>query len=390
MVVVALGRNPRMMALLPPPMADPDPEKKSTRHRPGRRHRRRRAGPKTPAQEPGTPTYVGLHPEEATRISIFSYDSRQFETVTTDSVRDCLRFQNPGRPTWLHVTGLRETDKIASLGQGFGMHPLLIEDALNGNGRSKLDQDADWLFLTLRLLRLEPSDGRIEDQHLALYAAPNLILTFCEAPTGVFAPVLQRLREGSGRLRGMPVDYLLWSLLDAVTDHYFVLIDALDARLEKIDESLEDGADQVEIHELHHARADVIALGRKIRPMREIVSQLSHSDSPLLTEPTRIFFRDLYDHAIHAIDQIDDLRELSSSVRDFFLASVNNRLNGIMKVLACISAVFLPLTFLAGVYGMNFDLLPETSWRYGYLFFWFVCALIVAGMLWFFRWMRWL
>jgi magnesium transporter len=345
---------------------------------------------KPPAQEPGTPTYIGLHPEVAMRIEAFSYDTQHFETLTAEEVSACQRFQHPGRPTWLHVAGLREAEKIAALGQGFGLHPLLVEDVLNGNGRSKLDQDDAWLFITLRLLRLDPADEHVEDQHLALYVAPNLVLTFCESPTDVFAPVVQRLRDGTGRLRALPVDYLLWALLDAVIDHYFLVIDALEARLERIDEGLEDGADRVEIHELHHARADVISLSRKLRPMREITSQLSHSDSPLLSNATRIFFRDLYDHAIHAIDQTDDLRELSNSVRDFFLASVNNRMNEIMKVLACVSAVFLPLTFLAGVYGMNFDVLPEKSWRYGYLLFWIACAAIVAGMLWFFRRMKWL
>jgi len=371
-------------------MADRAPEKKTLRYRSVRRARRNRAALKPPAQEPGTPTYAGAHPEVATRFEIFSYDPQRAEILTTDAIGECARFQHPARPTWIHVTGLRETDKIAALGQLFGLHPLLIEDVLNGNGRSKLDQDDSWIFLTLRLLRLDPADGHIEDQHLALHASPNLILTFCETPTEVFAPVVQRLREGTGRLRGMGIDYLLWALLDAVIDHYFVIIDAFDARLERIDEGLEDGADRIEIHDLHHARADVISLSRKIRPIREIISQLSHSDSPVLSESTRIFFRDLYDHAIHAIDQTDDLRELSNSVRDFFLASVNNRMNEIMKVLACVSAVFLPLTFLAGVYGMNFDVLPEKSWQYGYLFFWIACLLIVAGMLWFFRRMKWL
>jgi len=371
-------------------MAQSTPSKKTSRHRTARRHHPRRKGLKPPAQEPGTPTYIGAHPEVATHISIFNYDTTHFETIAAATLDDCQRFQNPSRTTWIHVTGLRETSTIAALGHCFDLHPLLIEDILNGNGRSKLDQDDTWLFLTIRLLHLDPAAPHIEDQHLALHASPNLILTFCETPTEIFAPVLQRLSEGTGRLRSMGTDYLLWALLDAVVDHYFVLIDALDTRLETIDEGLENGADTIEIHALHHARSDVIALSRKIRPMREIVSQLSHSDSPLLTHNTRIFFRDLYDHAIHAIDQTDDLRELSNSVRDFFLASVNNRMNEIMKVLACVSAVFLPLTFLAGVYGMNFDILPETTWPYGYPLFWLACALIVASMLWFFRRMKWM
>ncbi len=281
-------------------------------------------------------------------------------------------------------------DKITQLGHCFGLHPLLIEDVLNSNSRSKLDQDDHWLFVTLRILSDDPQTGHLEDQHFSLYAAPNLIVSFCETPTAVFDPVFQRLREGAGRIRTMAVDYLLWALLDAIVDHYFDIIDALDAKLDVIDHGLLDGFDDIEIQELYRARTEVVAFHRRIRPIREIVSQLSHSDSPLLTAATNIFFRDLYDHAIHALDQTDDLRELANGLRDYFLASVNNRMNEIMKVLTCVSVIFLPLTFLVGIYGMNFDHMPELEWPLGYPMVWLACALIAAGMLWIFRRRKWL
>lgn len=371
-------------------MSEPAPRPPGGNGRPKRRRRHRRPSLKPPAQPPGSPDYAGAFPDVATRIEAFRYDTQGLETLDTATAEECLRFHQPGRTHWLHVTGLRDTQQIARLGQRFGMHPLHIEDVLNARGRSKLDQDEASLFITLRLLWLDPQEGHVASQHLAFYAAPHLLLSFCETPTAVFTPVLQRLHDGAGRLRSMPVDYLLWALLDAVIDHYFIVIDTLDARLERLDESLEDGADQAEIHSLHAARRDVLSLSRNVRPVREIVSQLSHSDCRVLTPATSLFFRDLYDHAVHAIDQTDDLREQSNSIRDFFLASINNRMNEIMKVLACVSAIFLPLTFLAGIYGMNFEAMPELKWRYGYPAVWAVCLLLAAGMAWFFRRKKWL
>ncbi len=345
---------------------------------------------KPPALPPGSAVYAGDRTDLPTTLAAYSFDHQKFETVTTGASDECFRFHEDGLTTWIHTTGLRETEKVAQLGRHFGLHPLVIEDVLNAHGRSKLDQWGDWIFVTLRLLTHDKATSGVDNQHFSLYIAPSLVLTFCEAPTPVFDAVVARLREGAGRIRSMPADYLAWALLDAIVDHYFQIVDALDERLETIDDALADCVQQVGIMDLHRARAEVVALARQVRPVREIASQLSHSDSPVLTDATRPYFRDLYDHAVHVIDQVDDLREVANGLRDFFLATVNNRMNEIMKLLACVSTLFLPLTFLAGVYGMNFDVLPEKTWRWGYAGFWVVCLLISGGMLVWFRRKKWL
>jgi magnesium transporter len=352
--------------------------------------RRRPLGIKPPALPPGTALHTGEKRSDETRIEVFSFDRDQLERVTTTATGECFRFQNPDRVTWLHVTGLHETGKITQLGTCFGIHPLLIEDVLNTHGRSKLDQWDDRLFFTLRMLAFDAASNSIDDQRFSMFVAPNLVLTFAEEPTHVFDPVFERIKEGAGRIRTMRVDYLAWALLDAIVDHYLGIIDELDERLIAIDEGLQDGFDDLEIARLYRMHSEVVVFHRLVRPVREIASTLSHSESPLLTGDTNLFYRDLYDHAVHLVEQAADLHDHANSLREFFLATVNNRMNEVMKVLACVSTIFLPLTFLAGVYGMNFDYLPEKSWHYAYPVFWLLCAIITAFMLWIFRRKRWL
>jgi magnesium transporter len=345
---------------------------------------------KPPALPPGTPLHTGEQKADQMRIEVFSYDRNQLEQLETPSPHECLQFQDPDRVTWLHVTGLHEAAKITQLGECFGMHPLLIEDVLNIHGRSKLDQWEDRLFMTLRMLVFDAAASRVDNQRFAMFVAPRLVLTFAEASTRVFAPVFQRIKEGAGRIRGMGADYLAWALLDAVVDHYLGIVDALDERLIAIDEGLQDGFDDLEIAHLYRMHSEVVIFHRLVRPVREIASSLSHSECPLLTHETNLFYRDLYDHAVHLVEQAADLHDHANSLREFFLATVNNRMNEVMKVLACVSTIFLPLTFLAGIYGMNFEYLPEFKWRWGYPFFWLVVILVVTTMLFIFRRKRWL
>jgi magnesium transporter len=350
----------------------------------------RRLAAKPPALPPGTPVHTGEQLTRETSVEVFNYDRERFESFNTTASAECLRVLNAGGVTWLHVTGLHETEKITEIGQSFGMHPLLVEDVLNTHGRSKLDEWEDRIFLTLRMLAFDAAAHRLENQRLSIFFAPGVVITFVEEPTRIFEPVFQRIRSGGGRIRTMPVDYLAWAVLDAVVDHYFQVADAIDERLTDIDAGLQDGFDDLEIAQLYRMHSEVVAFHRWVRPIREIASALSHSDSTLLSADTDIFYRDLYDHAVHLVEQCADLHEHANSLREFFLATVNNRMNEVIKVLTSVSTIFLPLTFLAGVYGMNFKHLPEYEWRYGYLLFWIVSAIIAVIMIWYFRRRRWL
>jgi len=349
-----------------------------------------RLGVKPPALPPGTPVHTGEQRTQETAIEVFNYDRERFEAFSTTAATECVRVRDAGGVTWLHVTGLHETQKIAELGESFGIHPLLVEDVLNTHGRSKVDEWEDRIFLTLRILAFDAAADRIENQRLSIYVGPGLVITFVEEPTHVFHPVFQRIRSGAGRIRTMAVDYLAWAVLDAVVDHYFEVADAIDERLIEIDEGLQDGADDIEIAQLYRMHTEVVMFHRWVRPIREIASILSHSDSSLLSDGTEIFYRDLYDHAVHLVEQSADLHDHANSLREYFLATVSNRMNEVIKVLTSVSTIFLPLTFLAGIYGMNFKYLPEFEWRFGYLYFWVVTVIMTAGMFWYFRRKRWL
>ena len=366
-------------------MSEPESRPKPRRSTLRRRHRS-----KPPGLPPGSATFAGESTGSGTVISVYSYDREDLETVTTTACGDCFRFQGTQRTTWLHISGLADTAKISQLGQHFGMHPLLIEDVLNTHGRQKVDFGDNDFFVVLRLLGYDEATGQVENQHLAVFVARNVVLTFVEAPTRALDPVIQRLKTNGGRIRSMTVDYLAWAIVDAVVDHYFVVIDGLDTKLQALDDEMQDGVSDVEVRDLFQLRRECVTLHRYVRPIREIASLLSHSELPLLTAATSLYYRDRYDHAVHALDQADDLRELANGLRDFFLASVNNRMNEIMKVLACVSTIFLPLTFLVGIYGMNFDFMPELHSKWGYPVVWLTCAAIAAGMLVFFRRRRWL
>jgi magnesium transporter len=369
---------------------------------------RRRASAKTPGatleqdaepQARGAKTQAVRSGDSAlpprTVIRGWCYDRHQLDALTSEQVHEIADWRDPARGTWLHVTGLEEPGLIGELASAFGLHPLTIEDVLNTNGRAKVDDLAEGLFITLKLLSLvEPEDAAhgsgVESIHFALYAAPGLVLTFAEKESPVMRPIMMRLLDEGCRLRALGADYLVWAILDAVIDHAFVVIDALDEHLQRIDVELQDGVNDLEIAHLFNTRHEVVGLHRLVRPLREIAGAMTRSENAVFTEATTPYFQDLYDHAVHALDHSDDLRDYANSLRDFALACVNQRMNEIMKVLACVSAIFLPLTFLAGVYGMNFDHMPELRWPWGYGAAWGMFLVIAVGLGLVFRRRRWL
>jgi magnesium transporter len=326
-----------------------------------------------------------------TRLTYVAYNAHEIKALSTDTWSEAESLVNDQQTLWVQITGLADKPKIQNIVSHFGLHPLLLDDALNPDGGQKLDDWDGGIFLVLRvLLPSGEKNDEIREHHLAVYASARGLITFVEEPTPLFDGVIHRLRDTSCRWRPLGVEGLLWAVLDVIFDRYLDVIDILDTKLQALDESFLDGIDEVEVRDLFRYRREVNHLQRVIRPARDLASELAHSSSPIVTEALRPFLRDLQDHAIHALDQSNDLRELAHQLRDFYLTQQNNRMNEIMKVLACVSTIFLPLTFLAGVYGMNFDHLPEKSWRYGYGLFWAICLLIGGLMIYFFRRKKWL
>ncbi|MCB1232506.1 MAG: magnesium/cobalt transporter CorA, partial [Verrucomicrobiae bacterium] len=314
------------------------------------------------------------------------------ELLATEDVDECVRFAETRQVSWIHVTGLHDPDKISRLGKAFKIHPLILEDILHTDGRPKIEEQDKYVFVVSKLLYYDSETHVIDVQQFSLLLLPDSsVITFLESPSPVFDPVLERIRTGGGgRIRRFGPDYLTWALLDIVVDHYFKVVDGVEETLDELEDRFEADPNSLETRDLYLLKKEVTALHRLVRPMREIATILNRSDSSLLTTRTLPYFRDLYDHAVHVLEEVETLRDSASSLRDFFLSQVSNRMNEVMKVLTCFATIFLPLTFLAGIYGMNFKYMPELHWRWAYPALWVVFVAAAGGMFWYFRRRRWL
>jgi magnesium transporter len=291
--------------------------------------------------------------------------------------------------TWLNVEGLGDADVLKAIGELFGLHKLSLEDVVNTHQRAKVEEYGDRLFIVARMVSL---NERVETEQIALFVGQKFVVTFQEGQPGdTLEPVRQRLRTAHGRIRGLNSGHLAYALLDAVIDGYFPVIEQLGDRLEDLEDRVLARPDYHVITQVHELRRELLLLRRAIWPHREALNQLVREEHQLITDEVRIYLRDVYDHTVQLVDLVEVYRETCTSVRDVYLSSVSNRMNEIMKALTVISTIFLPLSFIAGVYGMNFDYLPEIHWRFGYAFAWGLMVAVSGVMLyWFWRrgWLR--
>lgn len=360
--------------------------------RTSRRARRRAQRGQLPAAAPGTGEYQGEPRMPEISITVFDFCPESVREQEVATGAECVAFEGGDSPVWVRVTGLHETTRIRSLLEAYHIHPLVQDDILNPHQGPKVDDFGDYLFVTAKLLSIRPDNSTepYDVQHFSLILTKRVLLSFQEGPSAVFDPVLQRLRQGKGRLRQQGPDYLAWALLDALLDHYLLALDLMEEEVARLDELLTLPDAVVDLREIHQLRARTNFLYRTIRPIREVAVGLQHHEGELTTESLTPFLRDLYDHAWRAIETADHIREAVTSIREYHHAVLSQRMNEIMKVLAAISTIFLPLTFIAGVYGMNFEFMPELKHPLGYPIVWIIFVLLGIGMLLYFRRRRWL
>lgn len=367
----------------------------SSSRRPRKRPTLAPRNPRPLAQPPGSLVHRGEKRTEQASLRLVTYDADFHEEKGLDSIADEPLETGDGKVRWLHVTGLHEVEEIARIGRRFGIDALSLEDILHTSSRSKIENRETGIFVVMRMMTQPGGEGgnqrAIEGQHFALLLLPgDLVLTFSETHTAVFDPVLHRIRTNvGGRIRRNGADYLTWALLDAVVDNFLHVIDRLDDEVVAMDDRLQNAPNEVEVGEIYALKRDINRFDRAIRPIREIAGVLLR-ENPLLTDVSKPFFLDLNDHAIQAIETTEFLREGSAALRELYLSLASHRMNEVMKVLTCFSTIFLPLTFIAGVYGMNFTYMPEKDMTWGYPAVWIVFILCAAGMFWLFRRMKWL
>lgn len=369
-------------------------EPEPTESRPKRRHftMRKAKDPRPPALPPGSLIFTGERRVQDVTFRVVDFNTESFREMDSTSVPDCVEFEGSDSPTWIITTGLHDVEKIGELLAAYDIHPLVQDDILNTRQPPKLEDFGSYLFITAGELTIAPPDASeaFKLQQFSLILTDRVLLTFHEGPSEILAPVLHRLREGKGRLRSRGVDYLMWALLDAILDHYLAALAHLEEKVSATDEALTSPRNDITLADIHSLRAGTHFLYRTVRPVRELVVALQHSESDLLSRDLDPFLRDLYDHSWHAIESADHLREAVTSIREYHQAILAQRMNEVMKVLTALSTVFLPLTFVAGVYGMNFDDQPEYHWGWGYRAVWVVFVLITVGTIWYFRKRKWL
>jgi magnesium transporter len=339
---------------------------------------------------PGTLVHIGETRAETTRIQVMDYDAERCEERELASLEEGLPRANGSGVVWVNIVGLHQVDIIERIGNHFNWHPLMQEDVLNAIQRPKLDDYDDYLCIILKRLSVDAEKDRLKTEQISLVLGPNYVISFQEGVSEIFDPVRERIRKGKGRIRRCGADYLGYSLLDAVVDSYFVILEKVGDAIEDLEEDLLSNPKVETSHRVHHLRRELIFLRRCVWPLREVISTMERGDSPLIQDKTRVYLKDVYDHTVEVIETVESFREMVSGMVEVYLSSLSHRLNEVMKVLTIIATLFIPLTFVAGVYGMNFKYMPELEWKLGYALFWLIIILVGGSMLLYFRKRKWL
>jgi magnesium transporter len=338
---------------------------------------------------PGTLMHVGARKMDRPRITVIDYDQASFFEKEVDAVEECFAFKETATVTWINVDGVHDASVIEKLGARFDIHPLVLEDIMTTTQRPKTEDLGNAVFIVLRMVESDGSVCSLVTDQLSLILGSNFVLSFQETEGDCLDPVRQRIRSGKGRIRSLGPDYLAYALVDAVVDHYFVVLEGMGERIDALEEKLVAEPRRELLHEIHALKREMIDLRKAVWPLREVAMGLERLETPLIKKTTGIFLRDVYDHAVQVIDTVESFREILTSMLETYLSSVSNRMNEVMKVLTIISTIFIPVTFLVGVYGMNFEHMPELGWRWSYPLVWVAILALVGGMVSYFRRKKW-
>lgn len=339
---------------------------------------------------PGTLVHVGEKKAEKVVIRAWIYNSEKLIEKELQTIEECQALKDqPEMNLWINVDGLDRVDIIEKLGSYFGVHPLTLEDVLNTGQRPKMEDYDSYIYAVLKMVIFDEDKDEIVIDQVSIIFGPNYILSFQEREGDVFDPIRDRLKNPASRLRKNGVDLLAYSLIDAVVDNYFLILEHFGEEIEILEEELIKSPMPETLKTIQKYKRDMITFRRSIWPLRELISNLQRTESGLIKDITQIYLRDLYDHTVQVIDSIEAFRDILSSMVDVYLSSLSNRMNDIMKVLTIIATIFIPLTFIAGVYGMNFDYMPELEWRWGYPAVMLGMALLGISMFLYFKKKRW-
>jgi magnesium transporter len=338
---------------------------------------------------PGTLIHVGEKKIEKPELTIINYGPDKMERLDDVSVAECAAFRETESVSWINLYGLHDIELVDRLGKTFQVHQLALEDVLNTSHRPKFEMYEDAALIILKMLTFDETENSINSEQFSFVLGPRYIISFQERHGDVFNGVRERLQRKSGRIRSRGPDYLTYALIDSVVDNYFHILEKIGDHLEALEQDLIIEPTQDCLNRIYHLKNQLLALRKSIWPLREVIAEMQKEETDLIDPSTHVFLRDLYDHSIQVVDTVEIFRDTVSGLLDLYMSSVSNRMNEVMKVLTIMASIFIPLTFIAGIYGMNFEYMPELKWRWAYPAVWMVMGGVVVGMIIYFRKKRW-
>lgn len=345
---------------------------------------------KTENYAAGAVNYTGNKTGMATSLEIIDYSKDHYERIDTEDIDVAFKFKGTEHVTWININGLNNTKEIERVGEHYKLHPLIQEDIVTVNQRPKIDDYGEYLFIVFKMLHYNENNEFI-NEHVSLVLGDDYVLTFQEADGDVFDDLRERLENAKGRIRNASSDYLMFAILDAVIDNYFNVIEVMSDKIEILEDQLfEDEVEDDITKDIQELKKEILKIRRAVFPLREVINRLEKTETPLIEERTNNYIRDLYDHIIQVSESVDIYREMIWGLMDMYMTTISNKMNEVMKVLTIMASIFIPLTFMAGIYGMNFEYIPELQFKYGYFVLWGAMILVFVGMLFYFKRRKWL
>lgn len=338
---------------------------------------------------PGTISYMGDKERSDSVIYSTTYNADGFETNEFENLDQFFKEERADKITWVNVVGITDEPFIEKLGKHYNLNPLVLEDIVNTEQRPKIDEYDDYIFGIFRMLYISEEE-EIIGEHIAIVLHENTVLVFQEVKADVFNGLRERITGKLGRIRTRGADYLFFALLDAIVDNYFLAIENLNNRIENLEEEVYQNPEPIVAQNIQQLKKEILKIRRWIYPVKELISRLIDSENPKITKDTKLFLRDVLDHAIEINESLQIYREMSMSLMEMYMSNMSNKMNEVMKVLTIMASIFIPLTFIAGIYGMNFDHMPELHYKYGYYVVWIVMIVLFVGMMIYFKKKKWL
>jgi magnesium transporter len=339
---------------------------------------------------PGSLVHIGDKKSGDVNKTLIVYDDVLFQETALNKIEQCSPFKNKSSVSWINIDGLNQTDLIQKVGEFYNLHSLVIEDVLNTDQRPKIEDYKEYLYIVLKMLN-NSSNNTFTVEQVSLVVGKNFVITFQEGLEGdVFNPIRERLRSGKGRIRSESADFLAYSIIDAIVDNYFTIVEKLGEKIEDLEGELITLPTQDTLRKIHELKRETIFLRKAVWPLREVISFLKMEVSPLIKDTTKPFLQDVNDHTIQVMDIVEISREMLSGMLDVYLSGISNKMNEIMKFLTIIGTIFMPLTFIAGIYGMNFEFMPEVKWKSGYFIVLFLMLSLGISMIFYFKKKKWL